>query len=203
MDTRVGRPIVATTVDGTELHAPVVDENEVRAAAGLTMVVGAVAFSYAYFTRQYIPLQVVASLFSVEFLIRLTVGIRYSPIGALARMLTLNRPPEWVSAKPKRFAWTLGLGMTFAMTIITNIGIRGMLPRTICLICLTLMWMESALGLCLGCKIYSLMVRRGWAPTDPEFEVCADGACEQPGRTASASGLSAGHDYEAPRSAGW
>ena len=125
MDTRVDRPIVATAVDGTELHAPVVDENEVRAAAGLTMVIGAVAFSYAYFTRQYIPLQVVASLFFVEFLIRVTVGIRYSPIGALARALTFNRPPEWVSAKPKRFAWTLGLGMTFAMTIITNIGIRG------------------------------------------------------------------------------
>ena len=90
MDTRVGRPIVATAVDGTELHAPVVDENEVRAAAGLTMVIGAVAFSYAYFTRQYIPLQVVASLFFVEFLIRVTVGIRYSPIGALARALTFE-----------------------------------------------------------------------------------------------------------------
>ena len=50
-------------------------------------------------------------------------------------------------------AWTFGLGMTFAMTIITNIGIRRLLPRTICLICLTLMWMESALGVCLGCRI--------------------------------------------------
>ena len=78
--------------------------------------------------------------------------------------MTFNQPPEWVSAKPKRFAWTLGLAMTFAMTIITNIGIRGTLPRTICLICLTLMWMESALGLCLGCKIHGLMVRRGWTP---------------------------------------
>ena len=186
MDNRLDRPIVGTAVDGTELHAPVVDENEVRAAAGVTMVIGAVAFSYAYFTRQYIPLQVVASLLFVEFLIRVTVGIRYSPIGALARALTFDRPPEWVSAKPKRFAWTLGLGMTFAMTIITNIGIRGMLPRTICLICLTLMWMESALGLCLGCRIHNLMVRRGWTTSDPAVEVCADGACEPPARPPSA-----------------
>ena len=37
--------------DGRELHAAVVDENEVRAAAGLTMVIGAVAFSYAYFEQ--------------------------------------------------------------------------------------------------------------------------------------------------------
>jgi hypothetical protein len=161
--------------------APVVNENEVRAAAGLTMAIGAVAFSYAYFTKQYLPLQVVASLFCLEFLARVTVGLRSSPIGAVARALTFDQPPEWVSARPKRFAWSLGLAMTFAMTIITNSGIRGLLPRTICLVCLTLMWMESALGLCLGCRVYALMVQRGWATRDPAIE-CADGVCEPPGR---------------------
>ena len=34
------------------------------------------------------------------------------------------------------------------MTMITNSGIRGYLPRTICLICLALMWLEAVLGLC-------------------------------------------------------
>lgn len=161
-----------------------VNELEARAAAGLTMVMGAVAFAYAYFSRQYIPLQVVASLFFAEFLIRVTAGIRYSPIGVLARGITRSRAPEWVSAKPKRFAWTLGLMMAFAMTIITNSGIRGYLPRTICLICLTLMWLESSLGLCVGCKIYGLLVRRGWISFDPDRELCADGTC-RPRRTAT------------------
>ena len=40
-------PSFGAAGDGTEPHAPVVQENEVRAAAGLTMVIGAVAFSYA------------------------------------------------------------------------------------------------------------------------------------------------------------
>ena len=53
------------------------------------------------------------------------------------------------------------------MTVITNSGIRGPLPRTICLICLTLMWLESVLGLCVGCEIHALLVRRGWARADP------------------------------------
>ena len=158
-----------------------VNEREARAAAGLTMVIGAVAFAYAYFTRQYIPLQVVASLFFVEFLIRVTAGIRYSPIGMIARGMTLSQPPEWVPAKPKRFAWTLGLMMAFAMTVITNSGIRGYLPRTICLICLTLMWMESALGLCVGCRIYGLLVRRGWICSDPDLGLCAEGTCRPRG----------------------
>jgi len=160
------------------MRAGDVNENEVRAAAGLTMVTGAVAFSYAYFVKQYIPLQVVASLFFVEFLTRVTVGLRYSPFGVLARAMTLRRRPEWVSATPKRFAWTLGLTMALAMTVITNSGIRGYLPRTICLICLTLMWLESALGLCVGCKIYGLLARRGWIAVDPDGESCADGHCE-------------------------
>jgi hypothetical protein len=201
MEEGVDRPIVGVTVNGTELHAPVVDENEVRAAAGSTMMIGAVAFSYAYFTGQYIPLQVIASLFFVEFLMRMVVGLRYSPVGALARLLTFKRPPEWVSATPKRFAWTLGLGMTFAMAIITNIGIRGLLPRTICLVCLTLMWMESALGVCLGCKFYGLMTRRGWAPTHPAVEICTDGACAPPARTASIRGRPILEDERAARSA--
>ena len=45
------------------------------------MVIGAVAFSYAYFAKQYVPLQVAASLFFADFLMRVTAGIRYSPVG--------------------------------------------------------------------------------------------------------------------------
>jgi hypothetical protein len=72
--------------------------------------------------------------------------------------------------------------MSFSMAIITNSGIRGTLPRTICLICLTLMWLESVLGLCVGCRIHALLVRRGWAAKDPEYEICSQGACELPAR---------------------
>jgi hypothetical protein len=70
-----------------------VNKHEVRAAAGVTMVVGAVAFSYAYFAKQYIPLQVVASFFFVEFLIRVTAGIRHAPLAASpVRWLGADRP---------------------------------------------------------------------------------------------------------------
>ena len=177
-----GQYISGASADGTELRAPVFDENQVRAAAGLTMVIGAAAFAAAYFAQDYVPLQIVSAFFFVEFLIRVTAGLRYSPMGVLARAMTHGRAPDWVSAKPKRFAWTIGIGMSFAMMVITNSGIRGWLPRTICLICLTLMWMESVLGLCLGCKLHALLVRRGWTTKDPAFEVCAGGECALPVR---------------------
>jgi hypothetical protein len=156
----------------------VYNENEVRAAAGLTMVIGAVAFSYAYFDHLFLPLKIVTSFFFIEFLTRVTIGFQFSPIRVVSWVMTRNQPPDWVSAKPKRFAWTLGLGMGAAMTVITNVNIHGYLPRSMCLICLTLMWMESVLGLCLGCKIYTLLVRRGWRETDADIELCAGGVCE-------------------------
>jgi hypothetical protein len=170
------------------IRAATVNENEVRAAAGLTLVIGAVAFCYAYFEHHFTGLRVVASFFLVEFLIRITAGLSYSPIGIISRKITGNRPPEWVSAKPKRFAWTLGMMMALAMTVITNIPIHGWLPRSMCLTCLTLMWMESALGLCLGCQIYALLLRRGWMVKDPEM-VCAGGVCQVPARRPTATAL--------------
>ncbi len=184
MELSFGQHIDGAAADGTPLRAAVFNENEVRAAAGLTFVLAAYAFSYAYIAHRYTPLQVVTALFFIEFLTRLTFGLRYSPFGAVAHALTRSHPPDWVSAKPKRFAWTLGLGMAFAMMIITNSGIRGTLPRTVCLICMTLMWMESVLGVCLGCRIHALLVRRGWTEKDPAYEVCAHGACDLPARSA-------------------
>ena len=179
-----GETVAGLTVDGREVRTAVFNEHGVRAAAGLTMVIGAVAFAYAYFDRNYVPLQVVTVFFFIEFLTRVTAGLKYSPMGVIGLWMVQRKPPEWASAKPKRFAWTMALALSGAMAIITNVGIRGYLPRTICLICLVLMWMESVLGLCVGCEIHGFLVRRGWAKKDPAFEICAHGACEIPGARA-------------------
>ena len=70
MDRTYGQVISGTAADGSPLQSAVFNENQVRAAAGLTMVTGAVAFAYAYFDKHYVPLQVVATFFFVEFLAR-------------------------------------------------------------------------------------------------------------------------------------
>ena len=149
-----------------------------RVAAGITMALGATAFVYANFDKVFWPIRTVSAFFFVDFLIRVTVSLERSPTGLVAGWLTRRQAPQWVSAKPKRFAWALGLTMALAMAVITNSGIHGPLPRTICLICLTLMWMEAVLGLCLGCELYGLMVRRGWRKPDDAVEICLNGACD-------------------------
>lgn len=155
------------------------NENQVRAAAGLTMAAGTVAFCYAYFEHRFLPIKAVSTLFFVDFLIRVTVSLRYSPTGIVGGLLVRHRPPEWVSPAPKRFAWSMGLVMSGAMTYITNANITGALPRTICLICIALMWLEAVLGLCVGCQLYAFGVRRGWIARR-ESIVCAGGVCALP-----------------------
>jgi hypothetical protein len=172
------KPTARVVVGGRELHAAVVNEQAARVAAGITLALGAIAFVYANFDKVFWPIRTVSTFFFADFLLRVTVGLERSPSGMVAGWLTRRQPPQWVSAKPKRFAWTLGLLMALAMAIITNERIHGPLPRTICLICLTLMWLESVLGLCLGCELYRLLVRRGWRGKDAAYELCPNGACD-------------------------
>ena len=91
-----GQPLYGQAPQGTALRAGVFNEHEVRAAAGLTMVVGAVGFGPAYFQHQYLPLRLVTAFLCAEFLVRVTVGLRYSPASLVARALLRGRPPEWV-----------------------------------------------------------------------------------------------------------
>ena len=175
-----GQIIAAQLADGTTFKAPVYNENEVRAAAGLTLAAATIAFCYAYFEHRFLPIKVVSTFFFVEFFIRVFVGFQYTPTGLVSRALMHRRPPQWVSAKPKRFAWSLGMLMGVSMAVITNANIHGLLPRTICLICIVLMWFEAALGVCVGCEIHAFMVRRGWATKDEAYEVCAGGVCDLP-----------------------
>jgi Domain of unknown function (DUF4395) len=182
-----GQRIEGLTIDDRELHAGVFNENEVRAAAGMTMVMGAVVFVLALTEQIYLPLQLMTIFFFVEFGIRVTAGLQYSPIGRLAHLMVRRYEPEWVSARPKRFAWSMGVVLSFTMVIITNTGIRGVLPATLCSICLVLMWMESALGFCAGCELYAYLRRRGWIAKDDAVEICAGGVCEAPRSQAPAA----------------
>lgn len=187
MQANFGERIPGLQIDGHPVRGTVFNEQQVRAAAGITLVLAAWAFVQAWALQRYVPIQVVTVFFALEFALRSGLGLRASPVGWLAGRMVARQAPVWVSAAPKRFAWTLGLVMASAMALITNLGIRGSLPLSICAICLTLMWLETALGLCLGCEIYRLLVRRGWVKVNDAFEVCTHGACSLAGDTQGAA----------------
>ncbi len=156
----------------------VVDEHRARAAAGLTLAVGAVAFAVAVLDGATLGIRVVSVLFAIDFLVRVVDRLEHSPTGVVAGWLVRWQRPLSVSARPKRFAWTLGLVMATTMSVLTNLGVRGIVPRSICVTCLVLMWAEAVLGLCLGCELHGLLMRRGLVGHRDGYDVCTSGACE-------------------------
>lgn len=169
---------MATAATGI-IPTPTVDERQARAAAGITMALGAVAFVYAAFRREYVPIRLVTTFFFVDFALRVGRGLGSSPVGVVARWLTVAQAPEPVAAAPKRFAWSLGLTLALAMTVITNARVTGLLPKTICLLCLSLMWLEAVLGVCLGCVVYRWLTTHGLLGRSRQ-RICPDGSCAAP-----------------------
>jgi hypothetical protein len=72
-----------------------------------------------------------------------------------------KQAPEWVGAPQKRFAWAIGwvLAVTMLWLIVIN-NVIGPINMLVCATCLTLMFFESAFGICIGCKIYNAL--RDW-----------------------------------------
>ena len=170
VEARVSAPRVGRYIAGYEV--PVINERAVRAAAGLLFVMGAVAFAAAFFTGSMRPLQPFGMLFMIDMLLRLIAGDKWSPSLTLGRLIVSKQRPEWVGAKQKEFAWWLGLGLAFVSC--TGMGLLAAplwFTLALCGTCLTLLYLETAFGICVGC---ALQAKFGKEP--PRY--CADGSCE-------------------------
>jgi hypothetical protein len=65
-----------------------------------------VAFTFAFFDKNFLPLKIVVPLFLYDFAVRQFTGLTpLSPFGVLGTLLVKNQKPEWVGGTQKRFAW--------------------------------------------------------------------------------------------------
>ncbi|MFN3771654.1 DUF4395 domain-containing protein [Cloacibacterium normanense] len=96
-------------------------------------------------------------IFMVDFSIRLFLSPKFSPILILGRIIVSNQNPEYVGAPQKKFAWGIGLVLSFLMFVLMVVlNTFSVITGITCLICLILMFFETAFGICIGCKLYSL-----------------------------------------------
>lgn len=151
---------------------PVMNEREVRAAAGLLLVPGLMAFTQAFQTGNFTATRLMILTFMVDFAIRVLVNPRYAPTLVLGRFFVRNQQPEYSGAPQKRFAWALGLGISLFMMIwTTGLNLSGPVALLGCVTCIVLLFLESAFGICVGCMIYN----RIWPGS---AQLCPGGVCE-------------------------
>jgi hypothetical protein len=139
---------------------PVLNEREIRAAAGILFVLMFVAILLVILRGNFLLLKFAATIFLVDIVIRTFVNPRFSPSLVLGRLIVRNQVPEYVGAPQKRFAWFIGTGLAtvmFSLQVVANT--YGPITGIICLICLVFLFFESAFGICLGCKVYPLFHR--------------------------------------------
>lgn len=163
------------SIDGFSI--PVLNEREIRAAAGILFLIMFIAILTVIYTADFTMLKFVVVIFLSDMLIRVFISPSYSPVLILGRFIVRNQTPEYVSAEPKKFAWWIGVGlasMIFVLSVVQNTfsPITGLS----CFICLIFLFFESAFGICLGCKFYSVVYRR-------KPELCPGEVCTPSERT--------------------
>jgi hypothetical protein len=140
---------------------PVLNEREVRAAAGILFLATFLSLMFILFKGNFVPIKYVIILFLTDFLIRVFINPKFSPTLILARLIVGNQTPEYVGAAPKKFAWIIGVflsALMFVFFIIVNA--YSAITGITCLICLIFLFFESVFGICLGCLFYPLFFKK-------------------------------------------
>lgn len=139
---------------------PVLNEREIRAAAGILFLFTFVSFMIIIFKGDFTMFKFVITGFLIDFMIRVFVNPKFSPTLILGRLIVRNQTPEYVGAAQKKFSWYIGVGLA-AVMFVHMVVINAFSPITgiVCLICLVFLFFESAFGICLGCKFYNLFYK--------------------------------------------
>lgn len=133
----------------------IVDESVVRAVAAVVVVITIVALLNTPGVSAAL-----LGLLAIDFGIRGFLAGAPSPVLAFARMIARTRfTPRPVDAAPKRFAARVGMVFAVSSAGLYLIGATtaGFAVAAILLGCAAL---ESALGFCVGCRVYALIPQR-------------------------------------------
>lgn len=134
----------------------VLNEREARAAAAILFVGAFLGLTNGVMLGTAVFSEYFVSFFALDFTIRV-IKPRYSPSLLLGRVFVQNQTPEYVGAEQKRFAWLLGMILAWPMFYYLVIDFQpNPIKVLVCLICMALLFLESAFSICLGCKLFNL-----------------------------------------------
>ena len=149
----------------------VINEREARAAAGILGMLGTIIIFVGIGFNHIIAARVYLAFLWLDFTIRM-ITPKYAPSLMLGKFMVQNQKPEYVGGLQKRFAWTIGwlisLPMVYWFVLHWDITFYKVL---ICVLCASLMFLESAFSICVGCVIYKIITRK-------HAQYCPGGVCE-------------------------
>lgn len=147
-----------------------VNEHAARFTAGLVVLLSVATIVASG------PLRLVlVSLLMGGFILRVAGGPRYSPMGRLSVHVLvplLDRKPAMTAGPPKRFAQAIGLAFSATALILTLLG-QPLAATVVLVVLAAAATLESVVGFCLGCWLFSWLMRWGVIP-EHICEQCAN-----------------------------
>ena len=141
-------------------NIPVLNEREVRAAAGILFLLMFISIMVVLFKGNFLMLKYAVTIFLTDIVVRVFVNPKFSPSLIIGRLIVRDQVPEYGGAKQKKFAWIIGVALATTMfTLLVVVNSYSPITGILCLICLIFLFFETAFGICLGCKFYSIFYK--------------------------------------------
>jgi hypothetical protein len=145
-----------------------VNEVAARVTAAGVVLIGAIALA--------LQLPWLSVVLAAGFLLRVLSGPRFSPLALLATRVVVPRlpwAPRPVAGPPKRFAQLIGLVFSLSAALLFYAFALDTAAYAVLGALVLAAVLESAFGICLGCRAFALLMRAGVIP--PEVcESCND-----------------------------
>jgi len=126
-------------------------------------LLGIIAFINGFILKQYMIIPYISGILLFSFAISVFINPKYSPMMFISKWIVSKQTPLYVGAIQKKFAWSLGMGLSLAIFVLSFYlltDIKYFSPVCmLCLICLILLFFETAFGICVGCKFYYLAIK--------------------------------------------
>ncbi len=162
----------------------VLDERVMRASAGIMMLLAVIAFSNGFLLQKFEVIPYIAGFLVFNFSVGIFINPKFSPTVFLGSIIVRNQAPLPIGAIQKKFAWSLGLILSSVIFVLSLLLQNDIFyfdsVCLLCIVCMSLLFLETAFGICLGCQLYfaALSLKILPQPKQDEKPNCMGDSCE-------------------------
>ena len=164
------------------INYKVLDERVMRGSAGIMLMLAFIAFANGFILREFIVIPYIAGFLALNFIIGIFISSKFAPTILISQLIVKKQTPIYIGAIQKKFAWSLGLTLSTAIFILSLFLIQDVTyfepVCMLCLICIALLYLETAFGICVGCKLYDAALKLKLFKALDEKQNCMGNSCE-------------------------
>ena len=183
-----------------------VDETEIRIAAWIALAFALLSFYFVVFNWNFNLGFVTVWIIWLDFVLKVFVWPDFSIFWRITRLFLKWKEKIMVWSVQKKFAWSIGVVLStfvmFCMLILSwytacshpevlsiieminnNVANNALIAMPMnpailaCALCIIFMFLESVFWICVGCKMYKFLVKKGVMKKVPH-QNCVNWACE-------------------------